>query len=133
RARVEQSGAVRGWQALPRKVEDAKLDAVFLADGPAWWGTGYRPANQFEPITLLTALATVTEQIGLIATASTTFYEPYNLARMFASLDQISHGRAGWNIVTTFSEDAAHNFGLSAVPSNEERYTRAGRESTSLD
>src|SRR3954451_14534072 len=122
---VEQIDDVAWWQGLARKVEEAKLDAVFMADGPAWWGTGHRPANQFEPITLLTALATVTRRIGLIATASTPFYEPYNLARMFASLDQISGGRAGWNIVTTFSQDAAHNFGLSDVPSNEERYGRA--------
>ena len=122
---VERIGDVTWWQGLARKAEDAKLDAVFLADGPAWWGTGHRPANQFEPITLLTALAAVTDRIGLIATASTTFHEPYNLARLFASLDQISGGRAGWNIVTTFSEAAAHNFGLDAVPSNEERYERA--------
>src|SRR6478736_4309185 len=122
---VEQIGDVAWWQGLARKAEAAKLDAVFLADGPAWWGTGHRPANQFEPITLLTALAAVTERIGLIATASTTFYEPYNLARLFGSLDRISGGRAGWNIVTTFSEDAAHNFGLTGVPSNEERYGRA--------
>src|SRR4051812_3383056 len=122
---VEQIGDIAWWQNVARKAEDAKLDAVFLADGPAWWGTGHRPSNQFEPITLLTALATATQRIGLIATASTTFYEPYNLARLFASLDQISGGRAGWNIVTTFSEDAAQNFGLSEVPDNEERYARA--------
>src|SRR4051794_1499210 len=122
---VEQIGDIAWWQDLARKVEQAKLDAVFLADGPAWWGTGPRPSNQFEPITLLTALATVTERIGLISTASTSFYEPYNLARLFASLDRISEGRAGWNIVTTFSEDAARNFGLDATPSNEERYGRA--------
>jgi FMN-dependent oxidoreductase (nitrilotriacetate monooxygenase family) len=122
---VEQIGDITWWQNVARKAEDAKLDAVFLADGPAWWGTGHRPSNQFEPLTLLTALATATQKIGLIATASTTFYEPYNLARLFASLDQISGGRAGWNIVTTFSTDAAHNFGLSDVPDNEERYARA--------
>lgn len=122
---VERIGDITWWQGLARKAEEAKLDAVFLADGPAWWGTGHRPANQFEPITLLTALAAVTDRIGLIATASTTFYEPYNLARLFASLDQISGGRAGWNIVTTFHEGAAHNFGLEAVPGNEERYERA--------
>ncbi|HET8662975.1 MAG TPA: LLM class flavin-dependent oxidoreductase [Nocardioides sp.] len=122
---VEQIGDISWWQGLARKAEEAKLDAVFLADGPAWWGTGHRPANQFEPITLLTALASATKKIGLIATASTTFYEPYNLARLFASLDQISGGRAGWNIVTTFSTDAAQNFGLSDVPGNEERYARA--------
>jgi FMN-dependent oxidoreductase (nitrilotriacetate monooxygenase family) len=113
------------YQEIARKAEEAKLDAVFLADGPAWYGTGHRPSIQFEPITLLTAIATATERIGLISTASTTFYEPYNLARLFASLDRISGGRAGWNIVTTFSEDAAHNFGLDEVPSNEERYGRA--------
>ncbi|HSV41118.1 MAG TPA: LLM class flavin-dependent oxidoreductase [Nocardioidaceae bacterium] len=122
---VERIGDITWWQEIARKAEAAKLDAVFLADGPAWWGTGHRPSNQFEPITLLTALATVTERIGLIATASTTFYEPYNLARLFGSLDRVSQGRAGWNIVTTFSEDAAYNFGLDGVPSNEERYARA--------
>jgi FMN-dependent oxidoreductase (nitrilotriacetate monooxygenase family) len=122
---AEHIGDITWYQAIARKVEAAKLDAVFLADGPVWWGTGHRPSNQFEPITLLTALATVTERIGLIATASTTFYEPFNLARLFGSLDRISAGRAGWNIVTTFSEDAAYNFGLDAVPSNEERYGRA--------
>jgi FMN-dependent oxidoreductase (nitrilotriacetate monooxygenase family) len=122
---AERIGDITWWQEIARKVEEAKLDAVFLADGPAWWGTGHRPSNQYEPITLLTALAAVTEKIGLIATASTTFYEPYNLARLFASLDRISGGRAGWNIVTTFSQDAAHNFGLSEVPSNEDRYARA--------
>ncbi|HET6151447.1 MAG TPA: LLM class flavin-dependent oxidoreductase [Marmoricola sp.] len=122
---VERINDISWHQEIARKAEAAKLDAVFLADGPAWYGTGYRPSNQFEPITLLTAIAAVTDKIGLISTASTTFYEPYNLARLFASLDRISGGRAGWNIVTTFSEDAAHNFGLDAVPSNEERYGRA--------
>ncbi|MGZ6831643.1 MAG: LLM class flavin-dependent oxidoreductase [Mycobacteriaceae bacterium] len=113
------------YQEIARTAERAKLDAVFLADGPAWYGTGYRPSHQFEPITLLTAIAGATSKIGLIATASTTYYEPYNLARLFASLDQISGGRAGWNIVTTFSQDASRNFGLEEVPSNEVRYGRA--------
>lgn len=122
---LERLGDVTWFQELAQKAEAAKLDAVFLADGPAWWGTGHRPSNNFEPLTLLTAIATVTEKIGLISTASTTFYEPYNLARLFASLDRISNGRAGWNIVTTFSEAAAHNFGLEEVPSNEQRYGRA--------
>jgi FMN-dependent oxidoreductase (nitrilotriacetate monooxygenase family) len=122
---VERIGDIGWYQEIARKAEAAKLDAVFLADGPVWWGTAHRPSNQFEPITLLTALATVTERIGLIATSSTTFNEPFNLARFFGSLDRISGGRAGWNIVTTFSQEAAHNFGLSAVPSNEERYGRA--------
>ena len=122
---AERLGDVRWYQDIARKAEAAKLDAVFLADGPAWWGSAYRSPNRFEPITLLTAIATATERIGLIATASTTFHEPYNLARLFASLDQVSGGRAGWNIVTTWSEAAAHNFGLDAVPETEERYARA--------
>jgi FMN-dependent oxidoreductase (nitrilotriacetate monooxygenase family) len=113
------------YQDIARRAEEARLDAVFLADSPAWYGTGHRPSNHFEPITLLSAIAVATERIGLISTASTTFYEPYNLARLFASLDRISAGRAGWNIVTTFNEDAARNFGLDAVPDNELRYGRA--------
>ena len=79
---AEHIGDIAWFQEIARKVEAAKLDAVFLADSPGWWGTGHRPSNQFEPITLLTALATVTERIGLIATASTTFFEPFNLARV---------------------------------------------------
>ena len=114
------------YQDLARRAEAAKLDAVFLADVPAMMTeTSHRPNGHFEPVTLLTALAGVTERIGLIATASTTFHEPYNLARLFSSLDLISGGRAGWNIVTTYSEAAAQNFGLAGVPSNEERYGRA--------
>jgi FMN-dependent oxidoreductase (nitrilotriacetate monooxygenase family) len=114
------------YQDLARRAEAAKLDAVFFADVPATMtDTPYRPTGHLEPITLLTAIATVTDKLGLIATASTTFNEPYNLARLFASLDHISQGRSGWNIVTTYSEAAAHNFGLSGTPSDEERYARA--------
>ncbi|MHC5772290.1 MAG: LLM class flavin-dependent oxidoreductase, partial [Nostoc sp.] len=68
--------------------------------------------TSFEPFTLLSALASVTEHIGLVATASTTYDQPYHIARRFASLDHISGGRAGWNIVTTANPDAALNFGL---------------------
>jgi len=113
------------YQEIARKAEAAKLDAVFLADGPAWYGSAHRPSNQFEPITLLTAIAAVTDKLGLISTASTSYYEPYNLARLFASLDRISGGRAGWNIVTTYSDDAARNFGQDGVLPNETRYERA--------
>ena len=114
------------FQDVARRAEAAKLDAVFLADSPAMMTqTPHRPTGRFEPLTLLTAIAAVTERIGLIATASTTFNEPYNLARFFGSLDHISGGRAGWNIVTTFNDAAAHNFGLDGVPSNEDRYARA--------
>jgi alkanesulfonate monooxygenase len=82
-------------------------------------------ATSFEPLTLLSALAMVTERIGLIATGSTTFDEPYHVARRFASLDHISAGRAGWNIVTTSNPDAALNFGLTEHVEHDERYRRA--------
>jgi alkanesulfonate monooxygenase len=79
----------------------------------------------FEPLTLLSALAMVTEHIGLIATASTTYNDPYHIARKFASLDHISNGRAGWNLVTTANPDAALNFGQDAHMAHGERYVRA--------
>src|SRR5581483_2238496 len=104
---------VAHFQHLARVAERGKLDSLFLADGPVLWNDlGRRPGGSLEPTVLLTALATVTSHIGLIATASTTYNEPYNLARRFASLDHISGGRAGWNIVTTAGLDAARNFNL---------------------
>lgn len=109
-----------------QRAEAAKLDAVFFADIPGLWAaTPYRPTAHLEPITRLAAIAAHTERIGLIATASSTFYEPYNLARLFSSLDILSGGRAGWNIVTTQSEQVARNFNLTKLPDNEERYARA--------
>jgi FMN-dependent oxidoreductase (nitrilotriacetate monooxygenase family) len=111
---------------LARIAERGTFDSLFLADGPQLWGNlGQRPAGALEPLTLLTALATATEHIGLIATASTSYNSPYNLARKFASLDIISGGRAGWNIVTTAGAEAARNFGLDAEPAHAERYARA--------
>ena len=102
------STSTKHFQQLARTAERGKLDSLFLADGPVLWGNiGQRPAGTLEPTVLLTALAAVTEHVGLIATASTTYNEPYNLARRFASLDHISNGRAGWNIVTTAGVDAA--------------------------
>ena len=109
-----------------QKAEAAKLDGVFFADIPGLWAaTPYRPTAHLEPITRLAAIAARTERVGLIATASSTFYEPYNLARLFSSLDILSGGRAGWNIVTTQSEQVARNFNLSQLPPSEERYARA--------
>ncbi|MEX5258499.1 LLM class flavin-dependent oxidoreductase [Kocuria arenosa] len=114
------------YQQIARHAEAAKLDAIFFADFPALGPSPQHNVNAvFEPITALAAIAAVTERIGLIATASTTYYEPYNLARLFASLDLISGGRAGWNIVTTASAAAAANFGLDAHPNPEQRYARA--------
>jgi FMN-dependent oxidoreductase (nitrilotriacetate monooxygenase family) len=113
-------------QHLTRIAEDAKFDSVFLADSPVLWSDpGRRPSGKLEPTLLLAALAATTTRIGLIATASTSYNEPYNLARRFASLDHLSGGRAGWNIVTTAGDAAARNFGLDDQPLHKTRYARA--------
>jgi len=113
-------------QHLARVAEDAKFDSVFLADSPQLWGDpARRPSGKLEPTLLLAALAAGTSRIGLIATASTSYNEPYNLARRFASLDHLSGGRAGWNIVTTAGDAAARNFGLDDQPLHRTRYERA--------
>ncbi|PXX64285.1 FMN-dependent oxidoreductase (nitrilotriacetate monooxygenase family) [Nocardia tenerifensis] len=117
---------VRHFQELGRIAERGKLDSVFFADGLA---VGPRIERNtlavFEPITLLAAIAAVTTHVGLIATASTTYHEPFDLARKFASLDHISGGRAGWNIVTSAGADEAFNFGYDGVPEHARRYERA--------
>ncbi|WP_109528156.1 MULTISPECIES: LLM class flavin-dependent oxidoreductase [Nocardia] len=117
---------VAHFQELGRIAERGKLDSVFFADGLA---VGPRIERNtlavFEPVTLLAAIASVTSKVGLIATASTTYNEPFNLARKFASLDHISHGRAGWNIVTSAGEDEALNFGYDEIPEHARRYERA--------
>ena len=113
-------------QHLARVAEDAKFDSVFLADSPVLWSDpGRRPSGKLEPTLLLAALVATTSRIGLIATASTSYNEPYNLARRFASLDHLSGGRAGWNIVTTAGDVAARNFGLDDQPLHKGRYERA--------
>jgi len=114
------------FKELARTAERGLFDSLFIADIPAlWMGFGQRPQAHLEPTILLTALAAVTESIGLIATASTTYNDPYNLARRFASLDHVSGGRAGWNIVTTAGREVARNFSLSDQPDHAERYARA--------
>ncbi|MDR7159624.1 LLM class flavin-dependent oxidoreductase [Arthrobacter sp. BE255] len=117
---------IRFYQELAQRAEQAKLDAVFFADGPALESNvQYATRFRLEPFTWLSAIAVATERIGLIGTASTTYLEPYNAARLFASLDHLSGGRAGWNIVTTGAERAARNFGLDEHPPHAERYSRA--------
>ncbi|WP_181696230.1 LLM class flavin-dependent oxidoreductase [Nocardia sp. GTS18] len=114
------------FQNLARIAERGKLDSVFFADTLAVGPSIERNTLAvFEPVTLLSAIATATERIGLIATASTSYNEPFDLARKFASLDHISGGRAGWNIVTSGTADEAHNFGLDAIPEHARRYERA--------
>ncbi|MDF3336374.1 LLM class flavin-dependent oxidoreductase [Mycolicibacterium septicum] len=117
---------VNHYAELARIAERGTFDSLFLADSPQLNGdVGRRPLGVLEPLTLLTALVAVTERIGLIATASTSYNSPYNLARRFASLDHVSGGRAGWNIVTTATVDAARNFGLDELPNHTSRYARA--------
>ncbi|MCA8255934.1 LLM class flavin-dependent oxidoreductase [Burkholderia sp. AU31624] len=123
----------RHYVRLAQAAEAAKFDLVFLADGVGTRGddveflsrTAHSYIAQFEPLTLLSALAAVTERIGLVGTASTSFNEPFHIARKFASLDHISGGRAGWNLVTSSSEHEARNFNRDAHFDHAERYARA--------
>jgi alkanesulfonate monooxygenase len=114
-----------------RKLEQAKFDAFFMADHMAVLNMPIdalkrsHTSTSWEPFTLLSALSQATDHIGLVATGSTTFDAPYHIARRFASLDHISNGRAGWNIVTTSNPDAALNFGLEEHMEHGERYQRA--------
>jgi len=107
--------------------ERGLLDAVFLADSPglAVFRARYFPQVGFDPLELLAALSRSTSRIGLIATASTTYSAPYDLARRLSTIDHLSGGRAGWNIVTTRYAGAAGNFGLAAHPDPADRYARA--------
>ena len=111
---------------LAQTAERGGFDSIFFADGPSLRAeVGRRPAGNLEPLTLLSALAVATQRIGLIATASTSYNSPYNLARRFSSIDHISRGRVGWNVVTTAGADAARNFGLDELPAHRTRYERA--------
>ena len=117
---------------LAQAAERGKFDVVFVADSPAGWNAHGDPdvisrdgkAAHFEPVTLWSALSVVTKNIGFVATASTTYEDPYLLARRFASLDYISGGRAAWNVVTTGADVSAH-FSLRAHPDHADRYERA--------
>lgn len=109
-----------------RIAEAAKFDAVFLADALVVQNNGGLVASgALEPLTLLSALASHTRQIGLIGTASTTYSHPYTLARQYASLDHLSKGRAGWNIVTSWAPQAGLNYGRDADVGHGERYAMA--------
>ncbi|MER2105936.1 MAG: LLM class flavin-dependent oxidoreductase [Solibacillus sp.] len=112
---------------IVKKAEDAKLDAVFIADSLSVQRASLQnnAFQGFSPLSVLSVLATVTKNIGLIGTFSTTFSEPFNLARGIATVDHISRGRAGWNVVTTADEASANNFGLDIIPEHQERYDRA--------
>ena len=111
--------------AMAQKAEAGLFDSIFLADVLGLWNdVRATPFNWLEPITTLAATAMATRRIGLIATVSTTYTEPYNLARQLSSLDHISRGRAGWNIVTTWSHQAGSNYG-GLQETHADRYARA--------
>ena len=117
---------VTHFQELARIAERGRLDSVFFADSPSVMShVARRPAEALAPALLLAAMAVATVRIGLIATSSTTYEEPYNLARTFASLDVLSHGRAGWNAVTSADLKAGANFGYDEAPTHAARYARA--------
>lgn len=120
------------FRDLARRAEAGLFDSIFLADSLALMDTvTHSAATWLEPITTLAALTGSTSRIGLIATASTTYTEPFNLARQFGSLDHISGGRVGWNIVTSWLAASARNYGGSGLMSHEERYER-GEEFVSV-
>ena len=122
---------LRSIIGFAKKLEQGKFDAFFMADHLAVLNMPIEALKRsatvtsFDPLTLLPALAMVTEHLGLIATASTTFEPPYTIARRFASLDHISGGRAAWNLVTTSNPDAALNFGIEKKIGHGQRYRRA--------
>jgi FMN-dependent oxidoreductase (nitrilotriacetate monooxygenase family) len=107
--------------------ERGLLDAVFVADSNAIavFRAGFFPQVRHDPITLLAALGMRSRRIGLVGTATTTYNEPYDLARRLATADHLTGGRIGWNIVTTYNRDAARNYGLGAHPEHDDRYARA--------
>jgi FMN-dependent oxidoreductase (nitrilotriacetate monooxygenase family) len=116
---------IRYYQDLARRAEAGLFDSIFLADQLALGEDVDQAARTWlEPVTVLAAVAVSTSRIGMIATASTTYSEPFNLARQFASLDHISNGRVGWNIVTSWLASAAGNFGDKGQVSHADRYTR---------
>src|SRR5262249_3168006 len=116
---------IRYYQDLAQRAEGALFDSIFLADQLALGGdVTQAPRTWLEPITVLAAIAVATNRVGLIATASTTYSEPFTLARQFASIDHISNGRAAWNVVTTWLATAAENYGGAGQVSHADRYAR---------
>ena len=122
----------RHYAQIAQTAERAKFDLIFLADAAATRDGPPQVMSRwpqymayFDPVTLLSAIAAVTDHIGLVATATTSYNEPYNVARRYASLDHISGGRAGWNVVTSSNESEAKNFGREQHLPHDERYERA--------
>jgi FMN-dependent oxidoreductase (nitrilotriacetate monooxygenase family) len=124
-----------GWEQIARVLEYGKFDGVFLADTmalpdnfPGLYQTLLRNGGQmdlFDPIVIAAMMARITTHLGIGVTLSTTLLNPYHIARMLATLDVMSKGRAAWNVVTSSNQAAARNFGMDGLPPKEERYDRA--------
>jgi alkanesulfonate monooxygenase len=131
-AQIDAGTNAEHYISLAQTAERAKFDLMFLADAVATRDGNLAALSRwpqymayFEPLTLLSSIASVTKRIGLVSTATTSYNEPYNIARKFASLDHISHGRAGWNVVTSANKSEAFNFGRADHYQHGERYERA--------
>jgi len=122
---VERLGDIGYYEELARIAERGKLDAIFFADGASVSHIEDGPRWYLEPLTMLAAISRATERIGLISTVSSTFYTPFHAARLVASLDHISGGRMGWNVVTSMFDAEARNHGYEAMPDHAWRYGRA--------
>lgn len=125
RSSVERLGDISYFEELAQTAERGKLDAVFFADGQSADNVADGPRWYLEPLTTLAAMSRATERIGLISTVSSTFYTPFHAARLVASLDHISRGRMGWNVVTSMFDAEARNHGFDAMPDHAWRYARA--------
>ncbi|WP_442597411.1 LLM class flavin-dependent oxidoreductase [Parapusillimonas sp. JC17] len=122
---VGRLGDIAYYEQLARTAERGKLDAVFFADGQSADNLADGPKWFLEPLTTIAALSRATERIGFISTVSSTFYTPFHAARMLASLDHLSGGRIGWNVVTSMFDSEARNHGYEAMPDHDWRYRRA--------
>ncbi|HWD14043.1 LLM class flavin-dependent oxidoreductase [Pseudochrobactrum sp. sp1633] len=122
---IERLNDARYYESLAQTAERGKFDAIFFADWHAIDNIADGPRSYFDPLTLLAALARATEKIGLISTVSSTFTTPFHAARTLASLDHLSKGRIGWNVVTSMFDSEARNHGYDAMPPHAWRYGRA--------
>jgi len=122
---VDDLGNIQYFEALAQIAERGKLDAIFFADGHTVGNVDDGPTWFLEPLTCLAAISRATTHIGLISTVSSTFFTPFHAARLLASLDHISRGRMGWNVVTSMFDAEARNHNYPAMPTHSERYERA--------
>jgi FMN-dependent oxidoreductase (nitrilotriacetate monooxygenase family) len=123
--KLQNLGNIAYYEQLAQTAERGLFDAVFFADGQAVGDVSAGPRWFLEPLTTMAAMARATTRIGLVSTVSSTFYSPFHAARLLASLDHISGGRIGWNVVTSMFDAEARNHGLAAMPAHAERYSRA--------